>query len=717
MPKKQKAPKLFPPTIPRKRFEQRILKRVAVQDEKRFLSDLYRPTPGEEVYRRDQELDQAQVRKLKKIAKAVRHNRGFLQPVKVGLLAVVAGIAAIVILFFADRMIEQGATAGLESLFGARVELGDLRIRPLQPGFSFESLEVADRHEPYRNLFELGRTEVRLDLAQLFRGKLVARTVETHELRWDTERETSGRLPADRRPEAEERVDADALRPPELDQLVAERFADIDPREFVEKHFQQLATPGRLMELMEAAERDIEHYAGRAQEAESRVRSLSNEAEAILAIDPSELRSIDSVRNAYETVNSAYTEADETVAEIRATRDRVESDYERYQGELREIPDLVTEDAGYLRELVPEFDLADASAVGALVLPELYHPLNERYRRARTIWDAIERLRDDGDDPDVEDATRRSGRTVEFPEHSYPGILFEHVALSVGERAAHDLQELRIRAVSSNPQLVGEPTTLTFSHLDGSRELDLRAVLDMRSGRAAGMEMDLGMRGYEFQIGNRSGIIPFSNAAGTYHLEGDLPLRRAGSPSGSLKLRFDQLVLDVVEDNRVAILARDVVDSVPHVDLDLRFTPEGEVTMHSNLDGPLQDELYRFLQERRAEVQERVTAEVERRLEQELARYEEEIAQLETYYEDLRSYAERARNYRQEIDRLEDRLANRADNLRAELEERAREAADEARREAEERAREAADDARREAEERARDEIEDRFDGIRDRFP
>ncbi len=703
-----RAPGLFQPSIPRRTFDRKILGRVAVNEERRFLEGLYSFNAERETYERPETLDPEQVRRLKTIAAAVRHNRGVLQPAKLALLGMIAAAIVVFVLFFADALIERAATRGLESLFQARVEFSDLRVRPLQPGFGFNSLQVADRNRPYRNLFELGRAEVRLDLGQLLRGKLVVRNIEAQEIRWNTRRESSGALPPERLTDPRE-PEAPGLELPDLRELAIERFAEIDPEEFVRAHFEQLTTPAHLSELAEELEAAGERYRSEIPRLERTARSAADHGQEAAALRPAELRSVDAIRDAYRTVERAYSEIDTAVAEVRTLHREAEQDVERYRTEIEAVGDLVAADLAYVRGLVPEIDLTDRSAIAALVLPELYDPLHDRYRQIRTIWDAVDRLRTR--ERPADPTARRSGRTIVFPARDYPRVLLEQLSFSVGGREARDLHELRVEAISSQPELVENPSRVQFTRFDGPRTVTASGVLDMRgetaprdSGNGAAQErlrLATSMEGFAFELGGRSGIVSFDQAEGNYDLSADLQFARSGVPTGTVRLGLEELELAVPDDDRIATLAREIFYSVPRVTVDFELRPEGRLRAGSNLDRPFREQLAGYLSERRVALQQRIAAELDARLAAELQRREEQLAELNAFREQAEGYLAQVRLHRAEVADLRDRLERRT----AELEE-----------EAERRVREAAEQARREAEERARREAERQIDRALDRF-
>jgi len=691
-------PRLFPPAIRKQQFERRILKRVALRDERAFLTGLYQLDETENSYRRPDEPDQEQIKRLRAIASAVRHNRGVLQPAKLALIGVVAAVAAAFVLLFADALVERAATRGLESLVQARVEFSQLRVRPLQPGLSFDSLSVANPRKPFRNLFELGFTEVRLDLGQLLRGKLLARNIETREFRWDTRREVSGALPAARTVGPADEPAA-ALELPRVDQMVSERFAEIDPEELIRSHFNELRTPALLAELGEGMQADLQRYRGDIPQLESRARAAAEQAQSVSDINPGELRSVGTIREAYRTVENAYAEVDGAAAAVQELRDRAQADLQRYREELAAIGELTAADLAYLQDLVPDFRLADVSAIAAFVLPELYEPLNERYEQVLTVWRVVDRLR--ARERATSPAYRREGRVVEYPARDYPRVLFERIAFSAGDRAARDLYEITAAAISSSPEIVDAPSSVQLTRYDEDKEVAFSAILDMRTGRTDELDLASRFEGYRFEIGERSGMVSFEGAEGRYNLETKLQLGRSSLPTGTIRLGIEDLQLAVPQGDRIAASARDILYSVPRVTIDLELRDGGRFRASSNLDEPFLAELRGVFEERRAAVQHRVADELDRRLSAELQAREQQIADMAAYRDQVHAYLVRVRGHRSEVAAVRDRLERRT----AELED-----------EAERRVRQAAEQARREAEQRARQEAERQIDRTLDRF-
>ena len=79
--------------------------------------------------------------------------------VRTGKVSLIAVLVAAVLVFnfaFKNRLLERALERGLEAVFSARAEVGELDFRIFSGRLFFAHLSVADKQQPLRNLFELG---------------------------------------------------------------------------------------------------------------------------------------------------------------------------------------------------------------------------------------------------------------------------------------------------------------------------------------------------------------------------------------------------------------------------------------------------------------------------------------------------------------------------------------------------------------------------------
>ena len=204
-PKYGKLPRLFRKTYKEKKFRKRILKFLRLPADREFVDGLFareeKTTPKGKtlVFRRVPDaahIPLQDCKRLKKLGKAVKKQRhGRVRLLYIAL--VFAAFAAIlcVIGLFRNRIARAAVTAAMQGIFGAKCDIGRIDLDIFHTRFTIEDLAVADKNEPMKNLFEVGRFDLYFNLLELTRGKLVSENMELTGVTWGTVRETSGALP------------------------------------------------------------------------------------------------------------------------------------------------------------------------------------------------------------------------------------------------------------------------------------------------------------------------------------------------------------------------------------------------------------------------------------------------------------------------------------------------------------------------------------------
>ncbi len=108
---------------------------------------------------------------------------------------VIVGLVTIFSLFFLDRIVKGIIEDRASLAVGAKVEIGDLRMKILGLGIEIQKLRVANPEEPMRNSLEIGSLAFNLRAAPLFKKKIVIERMKVQDLAWNTPRMTSGALP------------------------------------------------------------------------------------------------------------------------------------------------------------------------------------------------------------------------------------------------------------------------------------------------------------------------------------------------------------------------------------------------------------------------------------------------------------------------------------------------------------------------------------------
>jgi uncharacterized protein (TIGR03545 family) len=723
MKRTKKAPRLFRESIPARRYERKILKRIPLANEREYLEGLYR-RDGQS-YVREADLPKKDVAHLRRLAKAVKHNRGMLQPVKLGLLAVVAAAGLVFLTFFMNPLLASAIESGLESAFVARSELQGFAVRPFAGGVSFDALYIADRNRPMRNLFEVYDANVQLDLGQLLRGKILIQDFDAGELRFGSERASTGALPEDHPARVARDGDTGTERSTLLAdaggvvQEGADELLSLDPQEILDSELARLTTPDVVDEQIAFIRSEITRTRNEITDIQAATGEFRDTAEGLLETD---IRSIDSV----ERLVSLSEDSEAAVDEARALLDRSASltsdigqSRARAEGSIRAVTEAVNNDVSGIQDRIPSASDVLRGPVASFVEPRLM-ALVEPYRdNIDTVLEAVTWLQEQSEGREAASGPGRRGRTITFPTVGYPGFLLERAAAGAATTSVQYQAELR--SLSSNPDMVSTPPTALYEQRRDGRSALVSAVFDTRSSASTRFDLDLALEAQPIRFNIPNAPFSFSGLDGSFDLTAEARLVDTGD--GELReelvalLRIVPDELRFSSEGRIAERVESVIDRAETIEIDIRSpAAEGEQAVSTNLDGPIRDEIAAFLSEQRDMIVEEVEAGVRRQLDEQRARYEDELEQLLAAYSDVQTAVDDARSLADEALEQRAALETRVAELRGEVEDRVRAEAEAARQEAERRAREQAEAAAEEAEEQVREEAGRIIDSIRSPF-
>src|SRR5947208_1773437 len=114
----------------------------------------------------------------------------------IGPLLVLAVIAGILWLLFADTIARHETQRVGTQMLGAKVEIEDLHLDLKNGDVRIRGLTIASPHEAFRNLLQADEIVAELDVLPLTEKKIIIDRVAANGLRFGTPRQTDGRIAA-----------------------------------------------------------------------------------------------------------------------------------------------------------------------------------------------------------------------------------------------------------------------------------------------------------------------------------------------------------------------------------------------------------------------------------------------------------------------------------------------------------------------------------------
>jgi len=611
------------------------------------------------------------------------------------ILVVLALLAGLGYYFTRDHYLEAALEYQIEQFAEARVEIDNFHFGVFGLQCGWDRLQIANKRAPWRNIFETDRAALDFETRPLFWRKLIIREAVLENVRSGSARKTDGTLPYKivKEPGVVEEVFASVEK--QLRELPLFDLSGLGKKLNLDSlvNVNNLASVQSYNALRDFADSsyaswktgfDPQSYVKRAEEIKTEVASLNidqvKDAAALVAtLD--KLKGIQSKANTLkEDVENKKQTLESTVAavqeQVQNAQSSLKDDIERAQ-RLAKLQDIDTRQLSLLLFGAPAVQRVE-QVLDYVALGRKYLPMAQAAMTSSKL----------------EAPPRFKGQDLHFPFHyRYPRFLAREIKLS-GATAGGDTSRAYflsggIKNLTNQPMVAGKPTqfNLNFLRVDGN-QYTMSGSFDHTTN--VGKD-SLWIAANNFGLGNiklpDNKHLPHALAAqkGDVRLSGffvgdalDLRVNLNAAP-----VSFD---FSTTPKDFVASVVQDVLSGFNRLELGLQLQgarSDYGLSIHSNLDNVLADQLKRVvgekLAEARTQIETRVRAEVDKRR-------KEAEALVENYKQGLTAEMQKVRGVvDQQVEELNKRKAEIEARIEAEKN-KAKQAVDEKKKQAEEEA-------------------------------
>lgn len=403
-------------------------------------------------------------------------------------------LLGVVTYLFAERWIESGLEAAGEALVGAKVEIDNLQLSLSPLGAEFARLQVANRRDPWKNIFETGRVKFVVDFGQLLRGKYIIETMELNDLVIGSKRTTDGSLP--KKPEPPKPAATETPEAPFAEQAktvlaTQAKKTPIFDLSRLKKEFkidsllnvQNLASVRHYDSLKQQVREASEQWQTTAKEFEQSKQRLAEVEATIKSINPNELKTIEAITTTITKVNNSYKTINELNETFKSQRSSLTADINRLSASLKSIDDIVKRDYESLLGLARLPDVNMQGLAEVLLGKDLMQQAQEYLYwvdfAKTTVPQYLPR-------PEKEKPKPFEGQDIHFPEErSYPKFWIKKILVSGSEdqqqKSEYFYAKGEILNISSNQRQTGKPLTVALAAARADRtSFTFDAVFDRR---------------------------------------------------------------------------------------------------------------------------------------------------------------------------------------------------------------------------------------------
>ncbi|MBN1412396.1 MAG: TIGR03545 family protein [Spirochaetales bacterium] len=489
----QKIPSLFTKKFSGEQFTKKILSRTFLNEEKEFLNSVFIKNENNEFVLRV-DLSKDEIKRLKKLEKTIKQNTGVVQKGKLAVLLIFLGVIAIFYIFFKNVLLENVIEQSLTGAFSARTDIDNLDFDIIGARISFSAMTVGNSKEAFKNLFELGKTEVALNMAELFRGKIVIENVECRGVKWNTDRKTSG-LPVE--PEEEKKQETPFTMP----DASTINIRGIDARQILNEQIDKLKSPGRITEANESFKKLIDKWNVIPGTYRQDLNDMEKSVESIKKIKIENIKTPAEIQTIVEQIQTAYVKGVELKTKIQDTTAEIKSDVNFVELAKNGITSAIGEDTEFLLSFVQNPEAQARSIFSSMSRRFLKANLGEFYDYGLLAYNAIAGMKRTPKEDKARIKTE-DGYDVPFPGATTPDFLIKNAGFSIGDAGDSEYLSVNLSNVSSAPDLLSGPAAYDIRTRQMGQDFTLKGEIDTRTGKTDIFSMDFTAGSVPMKIGS-----------------------------------------------------------------------------------------------------------------------------------------------------------------------------------------------------------------------
>jgi len=541
---------------------------------------------------------------------------------------VIAGLLAVISLFFIDQWIESGFEKTGQAIVGARVEIDRLHFSISDLSIEWQRLQVTDPKSTMQNVIETGRTAFRMNLPALLRKRVVIEEMALENVRSGTERAYDGALPKKKKkikpkkPGVFDKAKKELNH--EIDKLPVMQFNPDQWKQKLNLDSLIVMTELTMPQKLDSARTDIINTS-ESWETFYQTFQPEEDLEKIKAdfkdLDPKKINTIQELTSTLKRVQAAQKTLKSIQDTVKTRRKQIDRDFKRIRTYAKHVDDWY--EADYQR-ILHKAKLPDLSVrnIGMMLFGStLIRRVDQYLGYLETIRKYMPKK---SDTPKKQKPQRGKGQDIAFPDkYFYPKFLIKQVLISGQTGSIEKNPGIKLRGeatgITSQPWVYGKPTKIDLSGVhEDQRSLSFSASLDHTEDTAKD----------HFELQMESVSLNNVNIVNSRYLPGKIERGRADMRLNAdfqddafilnmditaRQTRFD--FSNMAAENRFVDIVRDVMKGLDQITLNTEISHQKNQTrlkIHSNLDDQVSRELKRMgsraLTDAKNRVQSRLTA-------------------------------------------------------------------------------------------------------------
>ncbi len=529
-----KLPGIFKKKYTEKKLNKKILKLLRIPTDRKFVEGLFKKSeiPSGKKTKilfsiPEPKCVPADVcKRLKNLAKDIKkQGKSRIKLVNIAVvLAVFIGVFFVIGLF-RNYIARIALTSAMQGIFGAKCDIEYIDFDIFNTRFTVEGLQVADKNEPMKNLFEVGRFDLYFNLLELTRGKLVSENIELTGITWGTDRETSGALPEKKQKKLEDKKASSGFSFKETTSAVATAVnADqglaavmnlYDPQKIIEAEINSLQTPPIVETIKKDVPVLVEKWKGQYDSVMEMTETTAADVKTISSINFNDINSSEEALKLVAELKEIGDRSKDTVEKTKKLVTSLEDDKEKITQLTSSAQQAVKNDTDHLISIadkIADFDLdTGKNLVSGIVETFIRGMLGDYYpyvQRGITVLRGMqnssdkEKAKKEREFSIEERASlleRLPGKNFAFGK-SAPTLWLKNIALSCNTADSSFSGSGKVTNITSDADRLDEASGVMLAVAKDAFKTDINGLIDFRTTAPEIADIGFSVDGTEISI-------------------------------------------------------------------------------------------------------------------------------------------------------------------------------------------------------------------------
>ncbi len=570
-----------------KKFEKKLLKKVFIKKDKDLLLSVYDKKDNE--YLLKPVTDEKKIKQLNKLVSHIKKNSGALGIGKLGITAVIAALIVIFFAFFLNPLAHKGMTIGFEKIFGGETEITGFNLNIFKGLIRYRSLQVADKNNLDRNLFQTGEAAIDLNMWEVLKGKASVEEITLEDFALGEKRTTRAKPLASAGKETKTEENKDT---PDLKETVTSMLPDnlIPDRETVKKvltdNYNKLTTPVVIEESINSLNTGSNHVKNNTEKLGKDIENLSKEIEAISKTKISSPLDVAGAKKLADRIKSANNSLNSINSGMNSTRNELKTIENTVSQSGKKIQDSISKDVNFVVSFFPRKDSFTFSNLAEPIIMEKLQPFMEKYGDAfNIVMDIMESGKNNnaGEEKKKAEPAKKRGRDIKFKVYGTPSLHIEKISGSFF--TGKERQALKINDITNDQELLGKPLVfLIDSNIEGIHT-NIDGLFDTRKTAKDLSNINLSV------IGSKFSNVSFLSAAGIDKFGAGVDIKGASmiSPNkdyrGDIGITLKELKINAA--NNTGKIIKNIIETGGKIDFDVAYkyvNKNFSLAIKSNID-------------------------------------------------------------------------------------------------------------------------------------